>query len=302
MNSMKFPPFLKKGDTIGIVATARKVSPKEITAALTAIESQGYKTVLAQNIYTEDHQFSGTDSMRANGVNEMLNNPTVKALWCARGGYGSVRLIDKIDWHAFDKTPKWLCGFSDVTALHAHLQSMGIASIHCEMMLGFEKNTVAAHKSMLNALEGHENRYDFGAQVLNRKGHVEGELVGGNLSVLYSLLGSESQIDTKNKILFIEDLDEYLYHVDRMMMAIKRAGLLKNIKALIVGGMSDMNDNAVPFGKTAEQIILESIYEYDFPVCFNFPAGHLLDNRALIFGAKAEVEIADRVRFIQKAQ
>ncbi len=297
---MKIPPFLKVGDTIGIAATARKVSLNEIEAALQLIQQAGFQTVLASNIFKEDHQFSGSDNMRADGLNELLHNPDVKAIWCARGGYGSVRLIDKIDWAAFAGNQKWLCGFSDVTALHAHLQhKMGVASLHAEMMLGFEKNTSEAHNSLLNALTGKTNSYTFDAQPLNKKGSAKGQLVGGNLSVLYSLLGSESQLDTNGKILFLEDLDEYLYHIDRMMMALKRAGMLQNISALLVGGLSDMKDNAVPFGKTAEEIILDAAAEFNFPVCFNFPAGHILDNRALIFGATAEIDIAENVHFTQ---
>lgn len=297
---MKIPPFLKVGDTIGIAATARKVSLNEIEAALQYIQQAGFKTVLAANVFKEDNQFSGTDRLRADGLNELLHNPEVKAIWCARGGYGSVRLIDKIDWAAFAGNPKWLCGFSDVTALHAHLQQkIGVASLHAEMMLGFEKNTTEAHKSMLNALTGKANQFTFDAHPLNKNGSAKGELVGGNLSVLYSLLGSESQPDTNGKILFLEDLDEYLYHVDRMMMALKRAGMLQNISALLVGGLSDMKDNAVPFGKTAEEIICDAVAEFNVPVCFNFPAGHILDNRALVFGAKAEVGIAETVHFTQ---
>jgi len=298
---MIIPPHLKKGDIIGIAATARKISQEEINDAIVALKAAGYETLLAKNIFAVADQFAGTDQMRADGVNELLQNESVKAIWCARGGYGSVRLIDKIDWAAFLKNPKWLCGFSDVTALHNHLQQeLGIASIHSEMMLGFNKNKAAAHESLLNALAGLANTYVFKGNSLNVKGKAIGEIVGGNLSVIYSMLGSKSQLNTAGKILFLEDLDEYLYHIDRMMMALKRAGMLANLKALVVGGMSDMRDNAIPFGKTAEEIILNVAAEYDFPICFDFPAGHLPDNRALVFGATAEIEIDEKVTFSQK--
>ena len=295
------PPYLKNGDTIGIAATARKISIEEINEAINALHQAGFKTVLARNIFEVSDQFAGTDQQRADGVNRLLHNPDVKAIWCARGGYGSVRLIDKIDWEAFVKNPKWLCGFSDVTALHNHLQQhLGVASIHSEMMLGYGKNTTEAHQSLLNAIAGLENKYLFSNHALNVKGHANGQIVGGNLSVIYSMLGSESQLNTDGKILFLEDLDEYLYHIDRMMMALKRAGMLSNLKALVVGGMSDMKDNAIPFGKIAQKIILDTVKEFNYPVCFNFPAGHILDNRALVFGATAEIEIAETVTFSQK--
>jgi len=294
------PPYLKKGDAIGIAATARKITEEEIFGAISAMNQAEFRTVLADNIFSVSDQFAGSDHQRADGVNQLLRNPEVKAIWCARGGYGSVRLIDKIDWDAFAATPKWLCGFSDVTALHNHLQQdLNIQSIHAEMMLGFNKNTAAAHQSLLNALVGLENSYVFKGNLLNVNGRAQGEIVGGNLSVIYSMLGSRAQLNTAGKILFLEDLDEYLYHIDRMMMALKRAGMLESITALIVGGMSDMRDNAIPFGKTAEEIILDAVAEYDFPICFNFPAGHVKDNRALVFGATAEIEIGERVTFSQ---
>ena len=299
---MQIPPFLKPGNTIGIAASARKVSPDEIEAALAAANNHGYKTILADNIYQADHQFSGSDQARANGINQLLHNPDVKAIWCARGGYGSVRLIDKIDWVQWQKTPKWLCGFSDVTALHLHLQqNLNIASLHSEMMLGFSDNTEAAHGTLFNALGGQTSSYLLQAHALNNVGVAHGQLVGGNLSVLYSMLGSETQPETASgKILFLEDLDEYLYHIDRMMMAIDRAGLLRNLAGLIVGGLSDMKDNAVPFGKTAEEIIADVAGKYAYPICFNFPAGHIKNNCAIVLGAETELEVGDTVSFSQK--
>lgn len=298
---MQLPPFLKPGDTIGIAASARKVSPDEIEAALTAADSHGYKTLLADNIYQADNQFSGSDQARADGMNQLLGNPDVKAIWCARGGYGTVRLLHKIDWAQWQKKPKWLCGFSDVTALHLHLQqNLNIASLHSEMMLGYADNTEAAHTTLFNALSGQTSAFVLPGEKLNRAGRANGQLIGGNLSVLYSMLGSETQPDTTGRILFLEDLDEYLYHIDRMMMALDRAGLLHNLAGLVVGGLSDMKDNVVPFGKTAEEIIADVAGRYNYPICFNFPAGHIKNNCALVLGAETELEVGDTVSFSQK--
>ena len=297
---MQFPPFLKPGDTIGIAATARKVSPEEIRTALQSAESQGFSVVLADNIYKAYNQFSGTDLERADGLNQLLHNTSVKAIWCARGGYGSVRLLDKIDWQHWQKNPKWICGFSDVTAIHLHLQqNLGMASIHSEMMLGYETNTPVAHVTLFNAIQGKSSSYIVPASPLNRNGQTTGELIGGNLSVLYSMLGSKTQPQTNGKILFLEDLDEYLYHIDRMMMALDRAGLLENLAGLLIGGMSDMNDNTVPFGKTAEEIVADTVAKYDYPVCFNFPAGHINNNSALIMGATTELKVGETVTVTQ---
>jgi muramoyltetrapeptide carboxypeptidase len=298
---MQMPPFLHPGDTIGIAASARKVSPDEIEAALAAAHSYGYKTILADNIYQAENQFSGTDLARAKGINQLLHNPKVKAIWCARGGYGSVRLIDKIDWSQFQKNPKWLCGFSDVTALHLHLQqNHGIASLHSEMMLGFADNTETAHETFFNALAGKTSSFLLPGNALNRPGTASGQFIGGNLSVLYSMLGSQTQPDTARKILFLEDLDEYLYHIDRMMMALHRAGILSNLAGLVVGGLTDMKDNAVPFGKSAEEIIADVVGHYNYPICFNFPAGHIKNNCALVMGAETTLEVADTVTLTQQ--
>ena len=221
----------------------------------------------------------------------MIDDDSIKAILCARGGYGTVQIIDNIDFSKLKNNPKWIVGYSDVTVLHSHLHQLGITSLHATMPINFEKNTPKALESLKSALFGLGNLTEINHHHFNRFGKVEGEIVGGNLSILYSLLGSDSDINTDGKILFIEDLDDYLYHIDRIMMNLKRNGKLKNLKALIIGGMSDMNDNTIPFGKTAEEIILEYIKEFDFPVCFNFPAGHLDDNRTLVFGKECTLEI-----------
>ena len=279
------------GDKIGIISTARKISLEELKPSIKLLEEWGLKVVFGKNLFEEDNQFSGTVTQRSSDLQSMIDDDSIKAILCARGGYGTVQIIDKVDFSHLIKNPKWIIGYSDVTVLHSHLHQLGITSLHATMPINFEKNTPKALESLKSALFGLGNLTEIDHHHFNRFGKVEGEIVGGNLSILYSLLGSDSDINTEGKILFIEDLDEYLYHVDRIMINLKRNGKLKNLKALIIGGMSDMNDNTIPFGKTAEEIILEYIKEFDFPVCFNFPAGHLDDNRTLVFGKECTLEI-----------
>jgi len=282
---------LNIGDKIGIISTARKISLEELKPSIKLLEEWGLKVVFGKNLFEEDNQFSGTVSQRSSDLQSMIDDDSIKAILCARGGYGTVQIIDKVDFSHLIKNPKWIIGYSDVTVLHSHLHQLGITSLHATMPINFEKNTPKALESLKSALFGLSDLTEINHHHFNRFGKVEGEIVGGNLSILYSLLGSDSDINTEGKILFIEDLDEYLYHVDRIMMNLKRNGKLKNLKALIIGGMSDMNDNTIPFGKTAEEIILEYIKEFDFPVCFNFPAGHLDDNRCIRLGGKSVLEV-----------
>jgi muramoyltetrapeptide carboxypeptidase len=282
---------LNIGDKIGIISTARKISLEELKPSIKLLEEWGLKVVFGKNLFEEDNQFSGTVSQRSSDLQSMIDDDSIKAILCARGGYGTVQIIDKVDFSHLIKNPKWIIGYSDVTVLHSHLHQLGITSLHATMPINFEKNTPKALESLKSALFGLGNLTEIDHHHFNRFGKVEGEIVGGNLSILYSLLGSDSDINTEGKILFIEDLDEYLYHVDRIMMNLKRNGKLKNLKALIIGGMSDMNDNTIPLGKTAEEIILEYIKEFDFPVCFNFPAGHLDDNRCIRLGVKSVLEV-----------
>jgi len=280
----KQPQPLQQGDLVAIVTTARKIDRADIQKAIELLESWGLNAVVGKTIGKADHQFGGTDADRITDFQEAMNNDAVKAIWCARGGYGTVRIIDALDFTAFISNPKWVLGFSDVTALHSHLHNLGVHTIHGLMPITVKNSTSQAITSLKNCLFGNDIRYELPCESSNKYGNAEGVLVGGNLSMLYSLLGSVSAIKTDGKILFIEDLDEYLYHVDRMMMNLKRNGYFNNLKGLIVGGMTKMNDNTVPFGKTAVEIILDTIKEFDFPVCFNFPAGHLKDNRAMEFG------------------
>jgi len=287
---MRQPNFLQKGDTVGIVSTARKLTRKELQPALKLLQSWGLRYELGDTIEAEDCQFAGNDGLRTKDFQNMLDHPNVKAIWCARGGYGTVRIIDALDFTAFKKNPKWIVGYSDITVLHSHIHRMGIQTLHAQMPLDIEKKSRTTHESLRKTLFGEPYSIAFeNSHPLNRKGPTEGLLVGGNLSILYSLCGSPSTLDTKGKILFLEDLDEYLYHVDRMMQNLKRNGMLNNLTGLLIGGMTEMKDNTVPFGKTAEEIILEAVKEFDYPVYFGCPAGHIIDNQSLFFGKEAKI-------------
>lgn len=290
------PAYLQKGDTVGIVSTARKISLPELEPAMRLLQSWGLQVVLGKALFNQDRQFAGTDDERRDDLQEMLDQPEIKAILCARGGYGTVRIVDGLNFSQFREHPKWIIGYSDVTVLHNHIQqNFGIETLHASMPINFSDNQGQgeALSSLKQALFGEICQYHFQPGHLARNGSDQGELVGGNLSIIYSLLGSPSEIDTYGKILFLEDLDEYLYHIDRMMMALKRAGKLAHLKGLVVGAMSDMNDNSVPFGRTAEEIIFEQVKEYEYPVCFGFPAGHIVDNRALIMGRNAELHVGN---------
>lgn len=287
---MTCPPFLNKGDKVGIVAPARKISKDELGPSLDIIRNYGLDAVCSNNLFSEDNQFAGSDKTRTMELQQMLDDVSVKAIMFARGGYGSVRIIDKLDFSKFIANPKWLIGYSDITVFHGHVvRNFGIQTLHASMPINFAENTKPALDSLFDVLYGKLPDYEFEQHPLNRPGTAEGILTGGNLSVLYSLLGSRSFPETDGKILFLEDLDEYLYHIDRMMMGLKRAGKLTNLAGLLIGGMTDMNDNAVPFGKTAGEIVRDAVDEYGYPVCFGFPAGHIADNRTLIMGGKVRM-------------
>lgn len=288
---MHIPPALQKGDQVAIIATARKVQRNELEPAINLLKSWGLEAVIGNSIGIENHQFAGTDQERADDLQTQINNPNIKAIWCAKGGYGSVRILDLVDFTSLLKQPKWLIGYSDVTAIHSELQKIGLCSLHAQMCLGFEGKTEETMTSLKSVLFGKKVKYETQAHHFNQFGQTEGRLVGGNLSMIYSLCGSPSAIDPDNAILFLEDLDEYLYHIDRMMQNLKRNAYFEKLKGVIVGGMTDMNDNAIPFGKTAEEIISEILQAYNFPVLFNFPAGHISDNRALILGQKVTLEV-----------
>lgn len=288
---MKIPEYLKKGDSVGIVCTARSFSSEEAETAIQLLNEWGLKAVLGKTIDCNNHQLGGSDEERANDFQEMLDNSNIKAIWIARGGYGTVRIIDKIDFSKFKQKPKWIIGFSDITVLHSHIHNLGIATLHAIMPFSVPKASFEAEETLRKALFNEEYKFEIESDYSNKIGKAEGELIGGNLSIIYSLLGSVSSVNTSGKILYLEDLDEYLYHIDRMFYNLKRNGYFENVKGLIIGGMTDMHDNSIPFGYDVKQIIREITKEYDFPICFEFPAGHISDNRALKLGTKVSLEI-----------
>lgn len=296
---MQSPPKLKSGDKIAIIATARKISTEDIKPAVEILQKWGFETVFGRNLFREDNQFAGNDKERAEDLQWALDDESIKAILCARGGYGTVKIIDKIDFSKFTQKPKWVIGYSDVTVLHSHIhKNFEIETLHACMPINFPKNMEENESltSMRKALTEDKISYEFITHPLNREGQSEGILVGGNLSILYSLSATNSDINTDGKILFIEDLDEYLYHIDRMMMNLKRSDKLANLAGLVVGGMSDMNDNTIAYGKTAEEIIKEAVQEYTYPVCFGFDAGHISDNKAIILGRSVKLSVNKTVK------
>ncbi|MDR1113156.1 MAG: LD-carboxypeptidase [Bacteroidales bacterium] len=293
---MLIPPYLKAGDTIALAAPARFVTPDKIAPTVQLFKNEGFNLIYTPELFTRERQFAGSDALRAADFQAHLNDPDVNAILCVRGGYGTIRLLDSLDFTLLQQFPKWICGYSDITVLHAHIHTQyHMATLHCTMPLNItaSKFQSEALRTLLRALRGEKLEYVIENHKLNRKGEAEGLLVGGNLSILYSLLESSASLDTVNKILLIEDVGEYLYHIDRMLISLKRAGKLQNIKGLIVGGFSDMNDNAVPYGQTAEEIIAEQCADYDFPMVFGAPVGHIDDNRAFRLGTVYKVRVSD---------
>ncbi|QZK91695.1 LD-carboxypeptidase [Flavobacterium sp. CHNK8] len=288
------PPYLQKGDTIALVATARKNIDDNLKPAIDLLHSWGLEVIIGKTIGLDNNQLAGTDEQRAADFQAQLDNPNIKAIWCVKGGYGTVRMVDLLDFTNFKNNPKWIVGFSDVTVLHSHLNTLGYQSLHAIMPLTAPRATPQAVESLRMALFGEKLSYEVAATAKNKLGKATGQLVGGNLSILYSLFGSTSAIDCSDKILFIEDLDEYLYHIDRMMMNLKRNGCLESIKGIVVGSMTKMKDNDIPWGKNAIEIIEDVTQKYSIPILYNFPAGHIQDNRALILGSKVTLDVQEK--------
>lgn len=276
------PPYLKPGDKVGIVSTAKRTEPYEIEQGLTILKSWGLKPVTGPNAFNEYGFLAGTDAERLADLQQMLDDENIKAVFFTKGGYGTLRIIDAIDWTKFRQNPKWLVGYSDITLLHSHIHNFGIGSLHAVMLQGYAKSTIPSYDTIRNALFGEGLAYEIPAHPQNRfSDAIQGTLVGGNLSMLYAITGSESDINTEGKILFIEDIDEYLYHYDRMLISLKRAGKLRNLKGVLIGAMVDIKESTIPWGKDDKEITLE---HFDCPVIFDFPAGHVIDNRPLLLG------------------
>ncbi|MBK9672927.1 MAG: LD-carboxypeptidase [Bacteroidetes bacterium] len=290
------PPRLKQGDKVMLISSARKVLPEEVNSAVEVLKSWGLIVEFGDNLFEQFNQFAGSDLQRTNDLQNAINDESIKAILFARGGYGTVRIVDAINFFAFTKNPKWIIGFSDITVLHAHLEkNFGIATLHSPMAFNFQKTPEEVLEKIKSMLFEGTQQYKVAAHPMNRKGESEGILIGGNLSIIYSLLGSVSDSDTDGKILFLEDLDEYLYHIDRMLQSLKRAGKLAKLAGLIIGGMNDMKDNLIPFGQSPEEIILDAVKEYDYPVCFGFPSGHLPVNFPLLLGDKIHFSVLEEV-------
>lgn len=289
------PPKLEKGDTVMIIAPAGIM--KDTTAVkdgIKLLKHWGLNYKLGKNLFKQNFHFAGTDAERLSDIQEALDDDNVKAIWCARGGYGTVRIIDDIDFTHFKEHPKWIIGFSDITVLHSEIHKMGIETMHALMPITYNpdnRKEKKAVKSLKKAVFDKRLKYKISDSEYNKEGEATGEVVGGNLSIVYSMLGSKSQISTDGKILFIEDVGEALYHIDRMMISLKRAGYFNHCKGLIVGGFSDIKPNDTPFGMTYQEIILDAVKGHNFPVCFDFPAGHITDNRTLLLGRKIELDV-----------
>jgi muramoyltetrapeptide carboxypeptidase len=281
---MKIPEKLQKGDTVAIVAPAKAIEKDVVDKAKSFLEDAGFKVKIGKNCLGNHNYFSGTDAERVKDFQTAIDDEEVKAIICARGGYGCVRIVDRINWVSFLDQPKWIVGFSDVTVFHQRLTNLGVASLHATMPLNYKENSKEARDSMIQALYGEKFSYSWNGSKSNKVGMAEGEIVGGNLAVLCGLIGTTDMPDYCDKILFLEEVGEHLYALDRMFFQLEKSGILDQIRGLVLGGFKNTKDTEVPFGKTLEEIILAHFQYRNIPIAFNFPAGHIEDNRALKFG------------------
>lgn len=294
---MKTPPSIKPGDKIRIVSPAGKVKEEHVLPAVEWLQNQGYKVELGKHVFAGHFQFAGTDKQRLDDLQTALDDPETAAILCSRGGYGTVRIIDKINFKNFQNHPKWLVGFSDITILHVCMNNLGVATIHGAMPRYFFDDTGLPSEnlsSLMQLLTGENVQYAIKPEKANKPGKVSGEMVGGNLSIISSLQGTKYEIVTAGKILFLEDIDEFLYHTDRMIHQLKLSGKLDELAGLIIGDFTDMKDNESPFGKSVHEIVSEAVEEFSYPVCFGFPAGHDKKNLALAFGKTWEMEVSEQ--------
>ena len=294
---MKIPPSIKPGDKIRIVSPAGKVKEEHVLPAVEWLQNQGYKVELGKHVFAKHFQFAGTDKQRLDDLQTALDDPETVAIICSRGGYGTVRIISQIDFTEFVANPKWLAGFSDITILHTCMNNLGVATIHGAMPRYFfdeNGNQNENLNTLMKLLTGEKVNYSIETAQTGRYGKVSGELTGGNLSIISSLQGTKYEIDTAGKILFLEDIDEFLYHTDRMIHQLKLSGKLDNLAGLILGDFTDMKDNESPFGKSVHEIVQDAVEECSYPVCFGFPAGHDKKNLALAFGKTWELEVLEQ--------
>ena len=296
LNTLIQPPYLKAGDTVAIVAPSGvlKNRTEEVNKAKELLKSWGLHVVVGKHVFRQANHFAGTDDERCEDLQKAMDDPNINAIWCARGGYGTVRILDKLNYAKFRKNPKWLIGYSDITALHNQIHNEGFETIHGMMCTSLQdeqdtiKETIETFK---NALFGNPMAYTLKGTNYNKIGATKGELVGGNLAILASMLGSKTSIDTSGKILFIEEIGEYEYSIDRMLQSLKRAGYFENCVGVIVGDISKIRKNTTAWGSPVQQLILDVLADYNFPVAFNMPAGHEKDNRALILGRTVEMKV-----------
>lgn len=292
---MKVPPYLKKGDTIGIVCPAGYMPHEKAAKCIETLKAWGFNVKVGKTVGNQFNYFSGTDEERLQDLQQMLNDKNIKSILCGRGGYGISRIIDDLDFSAFKRSPKWIIGYSDVTVLHAYVyKKLKVASLHAPMAGAFNDGGDVNDyvQSIKKAITGKKITYSAETHAYNRKGVGTGELVGGNLSIVCHLLGSNAAINTTNKILFLEDVGEYIYNIDRLFVQLKRAGKLENLSGLIIGGFTDMKDTVIPFGQQVYELIQDKIKDYDYPVCFDFPVSHSDKNYALKHGVKHELKVA----------
>jgi muramoyltetrapeptide carboxypeptidase len=300
---IKQPPYLKKGDKVAIVCPAKKLK-HPIDHAVALIESWGLEVVLGKSVYAEHHQFAGNDDLRAADMQFFLDDKDTKAIIAGRGGYGTIRIIDDLDFSTFKENPKWIVGFSDITVLLSHVTGPEhTQSIHGQMPGTFDEATPESLESLRKALFGEDLSYTYDSEYPNRPGEAEGILVGGNLSLLIALESSPSAMDFKDKILFLEDVGEYEYAIDRMLRMLKRSGKLAALKGLIIGAFNHIKEEDIKFGQGVEEVIERIVRDYDYPVCFNFPVGHIDDNRAMVLGKNSLLKVTgNHVSFQQLNQ
>ncbi|WP_298340504.1 LD-carboxypeptidase [uncultured Algibacter sp.] len=295
-NTLKQPPYLKAGDTVAIVAPSGILKNRndEVKQAQALLKRWGLFSVVGKHVFSNANHFAGTDDERCEDFQNALDDPKISAIWCARGGYGTVRILDKLDYSKFKENPKWVIGYSDITALHNQIHNQGVESLHAMMCVSLTKDESeieASISTFKNTIFGKPLSYTLESSNYNKTGATSGQLVGGNLTMLHTMLGSETSIDTSGKILFIEEIGEYKYHIDRMLQSLKRAGYFDKCKGVIVGDMTKLRKNTTLWGTSIEQLILDALEDYDFPIAFNMPAGHEKDNRALILGRSIELRV-----------